>query len=184
MEFIWQEFFHLLQQKSYRFCSWEITVFEQNWKIILFLRIKSGPGPQRDCRLKDWNPEIFCENSPRAIHSDFRSSFVSHLNTAVFQIKSYFTISFQSLTEVPGPAWSLQGAQSHLQGGGSAHLVPVLHHRCCQGRRLLLQTRPQVRLGCQCSLQKQISQDFSSHVSYWSCTLLLLTAAKHQVWST
>lgn len=53
MEFIWQEFFHLLQQKSYRFCSWQITVFEQNWKIILFLRIKSGPGPQRDCRLKD-----------------------------------------------------------------------------------------------------------------------------------
>lgn len=86
MEFIWQEFFHLLQQKSYRFCSWEITVFEQNWKIILFLRIKSGPGPQRDCRLKDWNPEIFCENSPRAIHSDFRSSFVSHLNTAVFKL--------------------------------------------------------------------------------------------------
>lgn len=123
------------------FCSWDITVFEQNWKIILFLRIKSGPGPQKDCRLKDWNTDICCENSLRAIHSDFRSSFVSHLNTAVFQIKSYFTISFRSLTEVPGPAWSLQGAQSHLQGGGSAHLVPVLHHLCCQGRRLLLQTQ-------------------------------------------
>lgn len=176
-----QEFWHLPQQKSHKFCSWDNIFFEQNWKNKPFKkRIKSGPGPMRDRRLKDWNL-LCCENSLRAIHSDFKSSFALCLNTAAFQIKSYFTTSFQLAMEVPGPAWDRQGAQRHLQDG--AHPVPAPHHHY-QGRRLLLQTQTSILLWCQRSPQEQISQAFPSDVTYWGYTLLLLTEAKHQVWSS
>lgn len=183
MVLIWQELCHPPQQKSYKFCSWEISVFKQNWKINLFFRIKSGPGLRKDCSLKDWNRQIYYENSPRAIHSDFRSSFVSYSNAAVFKLNPISPYRFKH-------SWKFLVQQEvYKVARVTSKVVAVL--TWCQlctiatkGEGCSCRPRPQVQLWCQHSQQKQISQAFSSHVSYWSCTFLLLTEAKYQGWST